>query len=139
VQRREFLSEPLDLHSATRRSPAGIRRYTLESPLVTVMDVWLAPQRRQFEGHAAVKLLNPLIGHPSARRFAREASVLANFATRTCTSAHAGVAGAFNLLHTRVRARRRIDEYCEQNALGLEQRIELFLEGSLPSAMRIRT
>jgi tetratricopeptide (TPR) repeat protein len=94
--------------------------------------VWAAHRSDgQFEGQAAVKLLNTaLVGHPSARRFAREGNVLAKL--QHPNIAHlldAGVAehGQPYLVLEYIRGD-RIDRYCDRHQLGVEQRITLFLD-----------
>ena len=120
-------------------APAGLEghsfgAYTLDRPLGFggMGTVWLAHRNDgRFEGEVAVKLLNPaFVGHPSERRFAREGSVLARLQ-------HPNIA---RLLDAGVESDRqpylvleyvqgeRIDDYCNQHELDIEQRIRLFLD-----------
>jgi len=94
--------------------------------------VWLAHRSDgRFEGQVAVKLLNAaLVGHPSEQRFAREGRVLArlqhpNIARLLDAGVEAGRQPYLVLEYVRGE---RIDEYCKQRGLGIEQRIRLFLE-----------
>ena len=95
-------------------------------------SVWLAHRSDgRFEGQVAVKLLNAaLVGHPSEQRFAREGSVLARLQhPNIARLLDAGVEADHQpyLVLEYVRGE-RIDEYCNQNALDIEQRIRLFLD-----------
>jgi eukaryotic-like serine/threonine-protein kinase len=94
--------------------------------------VWLAHRSDgRFAGQAAVKLLNPaLVGHPSARRFAREGHVLARL--QHPNIAHlldAGISDGSQpyLILEYVRGE-RIDDYCESRSLDVRERIRLFLD-----------
>jgi serine/threonine protein kinase len=131
---REFLEAPVRFNLAAGLEGSALGAYTLDRPLGFggMGTVWLAHRSDgRFEGQVAVKLLNPaFVGHPSERRFAREGSVLARLQ-------HPNIA---HLLDAGVEADRqpylvleyvqgdRIDEYCNQHGLGIEQRIRLFLD-----------
>jgi len=95
-------------------------------------SVWLAHRSDgRFEGKAAVKLLNAaLIGGPAEQRFVREGSVLA--ALQHPNIAHlidAGVSGSGQpyLILEYVEGN-SIDDYCEQNRLGIRARLRVFLD-----------
>jgi eukaryotic-like serine/threonine-protein kinase len=111
-----------------------IGAYTLERRLGYggMGTVWLAQRSDgRFEGRAAVKLLNAaLIGHPAEQRFVREGSVLARL--QHPNIAHlidAGVAmGQQPYLVLEYVEGERIDRYCENGHLSVEQRIRLFLD-----------
>jgi eukaryotic-like serine/threonine-protein kinase len=108
--------------------------YTLERAIGHggMGTVWLAQRSDgQFEGQAAVKLLNTaLVGHPSERRLAREGRVLAKL--QHPNIAHildAGVVanGQPYLILEYIRGE-PIDRFCDLRKLGIRQRILLFLD-----------
>lgn len=95
-------------------------------------SVWLAERcDGRFEGRAAVKLLNVgLMGPEGEERFRREGTFLAR--VRHPNIAHlidAGVseAGQRYLVLEYVDGK-RIEQYCDQHALGVEARLRLFLD-----------
>jgi serine/threonine protein kinase/tetratricopeptide (TPR) repeat protein len=95
-------------------------------------SVWLAERcDGRFEGHAAVKLLNVgLMGPEGKERFRREGTILAR--VRHPNIAHlidAGVseAGQPYLVLEYVDGK-RIEQYCDEHALGVEARVRLFLD-----------
>src|SRR5688500_8620252 len=108
--------------------------YTLESPIGQggMGTVWRAVRTDgRFEGQAAVKLLNvALIGRTGEERFRREGSILARL-----THPHigrlidAGVSGTGQpyLLLEYIDGR-HIDRYCDEQRLGVEERLRLFLD-----------
>jgi len=132
---REYLEHP-PLPSGSVASLAGqqLGPYTLDRQIGHggMGTVWLAHRSDgRFKGRAAVKLLNAaLVGHPFEQRFVREGSVLARL--QHPNIAHlidAGVAaGSQPYLILEYIEGARIDRYCEQRALSIEQRIELFLD-----------
>ena len=135
LDKRNFLddSPPSVLADATL---AGQRfgSYTLDREIGHggAGTVWLAHRSDgQFEGEAAVKLLNTaLVGHPSAQRFAHEGNVLARL--QHPNIAHlldAGVAGTGQpfLVLEYVRGD-RIDGYCDNRGSSVAERIRLFLD-----------
>ena len=135
LDKRNFLddSPPSVLADATL---AGQRfgSYTLDREIGHggAGTVWLAHRSDgQFEGEAAVKLLNTaLVGHPSAQRFAHEGNVLARL--QHPNIAHlldAGVAGTGQpfLVLEYVRGD-RIDGYCDNRGSSIAERIRLFLD-----------
>jgi eukaryotic-like serine/threonine-protein kinase len=132
---RNFLGvTPMSALMATELQGQRFGSYTLDRVIGQggMGTVWLAHRSDgQFEGQAAVKLLNtPLAGHPSGKRFAREASVLAKL--QHPNIAHlldAGITegGQPYLVLEYIRGD-HIDRYCEGHALSIEQRIALFLD-----------
>ena len=131
-----FLSEtPALIATAPMVSLAGQRlgAYVLQEEIGRggMGTVWRAHRADgRYEGHVAVKLLNgALVGRPAEQRFLREGNVLAKL--RHPNIAHlldAGVApyGQPYLVLELVSGR-RIDEYCEADALTPKARIRLFL------------
>ncbi len=136
LDEQDFLSGSCAAAALSDATLAGQRlgSYTLDELLGHggMGTVWLAHRSDgRFEGQAAVKLLNAaLVGHPSAQRFAREGSVLARL--RHANIAHlldAGIAdGRQPYLVIEYVQGERIDAYCEQRRLTIEQRIALFLD-----------
>jgi eukaryotic-like serine/threonine-protein kinase len=130
----KFLEAPLRSHLPTGLEGHTVGAYTLERPLGFggMGTVWLAHRSDgRFEGQVAVKLLNAaLVGHPSEQRFAREGRVLArlqhpNIARLLDAGVEAGRQPYLVLEYVRGE---RIDEYCNQRGLGIEQRVRLFLD-----------
>src|SRR6185503_14436605 len=130
----KFLEAPIHSQLPTGLEGHTVGAYTLERPLGFggMGTVWLAHRSDgRFEGQVAVKLLNAaLVGHPSEQRFAREGRVLArlqhpNIARLLDAGVEAGRQPYLVLEYVRGE---RIDEYCKQRGLGIEQRIRLFLE-----------
>lgn len=119
-----------------RASLAGLDlgTYTLESPLGQggMGSVWLARRSDgRFEGQVAIKLLNiALLGQPAAQRFVREGSLLAKLRhPQICQLVDAGVApGGQPYLVLEYVAGERIDAYAEKRQLGIEARVQLFLD-----------
>lgn len=131
---RRFLEAPLSFQLPAGLKGHALGAYTLERPLGYggMGTVWLAHRSDgRFEGQVAVKLLNlALIGHPSEQRFAREGRVLArlqhpNIARLLDAGVEAGRQPYLVLEYVRGE---RIDEYCNQRGLRIEQRIRLFLD-----------
>ena len=131
---RKFLEAPIGVPAPTGLAGHTVGAYTLERPLGFggMGTVWLAHRSDgRFEGQVAVKLLNAaLVGHPSEQRFAREGRVLArlqhpNIARLLDAGVEAGRQPYLVLEYVRGE---RIDEYCKQHALGIEQHIRLFLD-----------
>src|SRR5262249_10838217 len=95
-------------------------------------SVWLAERcDGRFEGRAAVKLLNiALMGRAGEERFRREGHILARLDhPHIARLLDAGVtaAGQPYLILEHVDGK-GIDEYCNSRALGIEDRITLFLD-----------
>ncbi len=95
-------------------------------------SVWLARRSDgRFEGRAAVKLLNAaLVGHAGEERFRREGSILARLAhPHIARIIDAGVspAGPPYLVLEYVEGV-PIDRYCDDEGLGVEARVRLFLD-----------
>ncbi len=112
---------------------ATIGAYTLESPLGVggMGEVWLARRSDgRFEGRAAIKLLRPpLAGSEGLARFEREGRILARLRHGNIAQLlDAGVTptGQPYLLLEHV-AGVAIDRYCDQHALEVRARVELFL------------
>lgn len=134
LSERKFLEAPI-----RQQLPAGLEgrafgAYTLDRSLGFggMGSVWLAHRNDgRFEGQVAVKLLNAaLVGQPSEQRFAREGSVLARLQhPNIARLLDAGVEANHQpyLVLEYVRGE-RIDEYCNEHGLGIEQRIRLFLD-----------
>src|SRR5499427_8586414 len=108
--------------------------YTLVSPIGHggMGSVWLAERSDgRFTGHAAVKLLNAaLVGRSAEKRFTREGTILARL-----THPHIGRlidAGLSNTgqpyLVLEYIDGRHIDRYCDEERLGIDARIRLFLD-----------
>jgi eukaryotic-like serine/threonine-protein kinase len=95
-------------------------------------SVWLAERcDGRFEGRAAVKLLNvALMGRAGEERFRREGNFLAKLTHRHIARLiDAGVSAASQpyLVLEHVNGQ-PIDRYCDEQALGIEARIRLFLD-----------
>ena len=95
-------------------------------------SVWLASRNDgRYEGHAAVKLLNAdLVGRAGGERFRREGTILARLThPNIARLIDAGVSGGGQpylvLEHV---AGRHIDRHCDDHALGIADRIRLFLD-----------
>ena len=135
LDRQGFLEAAPVVH-APEPSLAGqtIGDYTLRSLLGQggMGSVWLADRSDgRYQGQAAAKLLNPsLVGRGGEARFKREGSILARL--RHPHIAHlidAGVSatGQPYLILERVDGL-RIDRYCDEHRLPVEERIRLFLD-----------
>jgi len=108
--------------------------YTLVSPIDQggMGSVWLAQRSDgRYEGRAAVKLLNAsLLGHEGEARFRREGTVLARLThPHIARLIDAGVsrAGQPYLVLEYVDGQ-HIDRFCDDQRLGVEDRIRLFLD-----------
>jgi serine/threonine protein kinase len=108
--------------------------YTLVSPIDQggMGSVWLAERSDgRFQGRAAVKLLNAsLLGREGEARFRREGTVLARLThPHIARLVDAGVsrAGQPYLVLEYVDGR-HIDRFCDDQRLGIEARIRLFLD-----------
>ena len=108
--------------------------YTLISPIDQggMGSVWLAERSDgRYEGRAAVKLLNAsLLGREGEGRFRREGTVLAKLThPHIARLVDAGVsrAGQPYLVLEYVDGQ-HIDRYCDDQRLGVEERIRLFLD-----------
>ena len=108
--------------------------YTLVSPIDQggMGSVWLAERSDgRFKGHAAVKLLNAsLLGREGEARFRREGTVLAKLThPHIARLVDAGVsrAGQPYLVLEYIDGQ-HIDRYCDDQRLGIEERIRLFLD-----------
>ena len=108
--------------------------YTLVSPIGQggMGSVWLAERSDgRFEGRAAVKLLNAsLLGREGEDRFRREGTVLARLThPHIARLIDAGVsrAGQPYLVLEYVDGQ-HIDRFCDDQRLGVEERIRLFLD-----------
>ena len=125
--------------AACRRSTsplAGVTLggYTLVSPIDQggMGSVWLAERSDgRFKGNAAVKLLNAsLLGREGEARFRREGTVLAKLThPHIARLVDAGVsrAGQPYLVLEYVDGQ-HIDRFCDDQRLGIEERIRLFLD-----------
>ena len=122
---------------ATVESPlAGVTvgAYTLRSPIGHggMGTVWLAARSDgRFEGQAAVKLLNAaLVGRDGERRFKREGTILARLThPHIARLIDAGVTGTGQpYLVLEYLDGRHIDRFCDEERLGIDERIRLFLD-----------
>ncbi len=95
-------------------------------------SVWLAERSDgRFERQAAIKFINlAMISQGSAERFKREGSILGRLAhPHIAELIDAGVtAEGEPYLALEYVEGRPLDEYCDQHALGIEARINLFLD-----------
>src|SRR3954465_11147789 len=136
-----FLTGPIAVHGGTWLEPdattlAGrtFGAYTLERPLGQggMGTVWLARRSDgRYEGKVAVKLLNAaLIAPIGSERFRREGNTLARLThPNIARLIDAGVAdGGQPFLVLEYVEGRRIDAYCDEEALPPERRLELFLQ-----------
>lgn len=94
--------------------------------------VWLATRSDgRFQGRAAVKLLNTaLVGRIAEQRFKREGTILARLThpyIARLIDAGVTTAGRPYLVLEHI-AGRHIDRYCNEQRLGIEQRIRLLLD-----------
>jgi len=108
--------------------------YTLLSPIGHggMGSVWLAARSDgRFEGHAALKLLNAaLIGRVGEERFKREGTILARLThPHIARLIDAGLSstGQPYLVLEHIDGR-HIDRFCDEERLGIEDRIRLFLD-----------
>jgi eukaryotic-like serine/threonine-protein kinase len=94
--------------------------------------VWLASRSDgRFEGQAALKLLNAaLVGHGGEARFKREGTILARLThPHIARLIDAGVSdtGQPYLVLEHINGR-HIDRYCDDERLGIDARVRLFLD-----------
>ena len=108
--------------------------YTLESLIGRggMGTVWLARRSDgRFEGKAAIKLLHmPLVGGAGEERFRREVRLLAKVTHPNIArllDAGATAAGQAYIVLEHI-AGRRVDRYCDEQGLGVEGRIKIFLD-----------
>lgn len=134
LSERKFLDDSIRRHLPAGLAGQTFGAYTLDRTLGFggMGTVWLAHRSDgRFQGQVAVKLLNlAFVGHPSEQRFAREGSVLARLQhPNIARLLDAGVEGDRQpyLVLEYVRGE-RIDAYCNQRGLDIEQRIRLFLD-----------
>jgi eukaryotic-like serine/threonine-protein kinase len=137
VHKSRFLERAvLDPRLTPMESLAGqvVGAYKLQSPIGQggSGSVWLAERcDGRFEGRAAVKLLNiALLGRAGEERFKREGTILARLQhPRIAHLIDAGVspAGQPYLVLEHVDGR-SIDRYCDERSLGIEARLQLFLD-----------
>ncbi len=111
-----------------------IGAYTLESRIGQggTGTVWLASRSDgRFEGHAALKLLNAaLLGRGGEERFRREGTILARLThPNIARLIDAGVTStAQPYLVLEYIDGRHIDRFCDEERLGIEGRVRLFLD-----------
>jgi serine/threonine protein kinase len=111
-----------------------IGAYTLMSPIGHggMGSVWLAERSDgRFEGQAAVKLLNAaLLGRSAEKRFKREGTILARLThphiARLIDAGLSGTGQPYLILE--LIDGRPIDRYCDDERLGIDDRIRLFLD-----------
>jgi eukaryotic-like serine/threonine-protein kinase len=122
--------DPLGLSELAGRSFGG---FTLDRPLGQggMGSVWLARRSDgSYEGQAAVKLLNlGALGHGGAERLRHEANALAKLSHRNITHLiDAGVAAGQPYLVLEYVEGEPIDVWCDAQGLGVEARVQLFLQ-----------
>jgi serine/threonine protein kinase len=132
---RGFLESPASLHPP-QPPLAGmvVGAYRLVSPIGHggMGSVWLAARSDgRFEGQAALKLLNAsLVGRAGEARFRREGTILARLThPHIARLIDAGVSatGQPYLVLEYVDGR-HIDRFCDEERLGVDDRIRLFLD-----------
>ena len=130
-----FLDSPAAIH---RPEPAllgvTIGAYTLLSPIGHggMGSVWLAARSDgRFDGYAALKLLNAaLVGRAVEERFKREGTILARLTHQhigRLIDAGVSSTGQPYLVLEHITGR-HIDRYCDDERLGVEDRVRLFLD-----------
>src|SRR5688572_20159747 len=130
-----FLDSPAAIHGP---QPAllGVRigAYTLLSPIGHggMGSVWLAARSDgRFDGYAALKLLNAaLVGRKVEERFKREGTILARLKHQhigRLIDAGVSSTGQPYLVLEHITGR-HIDCYCDEERLGIEDRIRLVLD-----------
>ena len=131
-----FLDTSAPIQPLLEPSLAGVAvgAYTLVSLIGHggMGSVWLASRSDgRFEGQAALKLLNAaLVGRAGEERFKREGTILARLThPHIARLIDAGVsnAGQPYLVLEHIDGR-HIDRYCDEEQLGVEDRIRLFLD-----------
>jgi serine/threonine protein kinase len=135
ASREAFLEGPSrDLPAAASLAGQAFGAYTLDSLIGRggMGTVWLAHRSDgRFEGRAAVKLLNAsLVGRAGEERFRREGQILARLAhPYIARLLDAGVSpgGQPYLVLEHVEGE-PIDRFCDEQALGVEERLRIFLE-----------
>jgi serine/threonine protein kinase len=128
-----FLDAPIQVMELPLAG-ATLGAYTLVSPIGQggMGSVWLAARSDgRFEGRAAVKLLNAaLVGRAGGDRFRREGSILARLThphIARLIDAGVSAAGQPYLVLEHIDGR-HIDRFCDEERLGIEERIRLFLD-----------
>ena len=131
-----FLDTSAPIQPLLEPSLAGVTvgAYTLVSLIGHggMGSVWLASRSDgRFEGQAALKLLNAaLVGRAGEERFKREGTILARLThphIARLIDAGVSTAGQPYLVLEHVDGR-HIDRYCDEQQLGVEDRIRLFLD-----------
>ena len=127
------------LQSAPALPPASLAGQTLGAYTLEALigqggmgAVWLARRSDgRFEGRAAVKLLNlSLVGRAGEERFRREGTILARLThphIARLIDAGVSAAGQPYLVLEHVEGE-PIDRYCDARGLGVEARLQLFLD-----------
>lgn len=127
--------EPPDWQAAASVSPgAQLGPYTVSSRIGAggMGEVWLARRHDgMYEGEVAIKTLHPWFGGSALReRFLREARILGRLAhPNIARLLDAGVAadGSVYLVLEYVRGT-SVDAWCDARGLGVEARLQLFLD-----------
>jgi eukaryotic-like serine/threonine-protein kinase len=136
LNRSDFLERAVAMSPEPPASLAGqtIGAYRLVSSIGHggMGSVWLAERcDGRFEGRAAIKLLNiALMGRAGEERFRREGHILARLThPHIAHLVDAGVSqtGQPYLVLEHVNGQ-RIDDHCNERALGIEARLRLFLD-----------
>jgi serine/threonine protein kinase/tetratricopeptide (TPR) repeat protein len=130
-----FLEAPAPIQPLLEPSLAGVTlgAYTLVSPIGHggMGSVWLAARSDgRFQGRAALKLLNAaLVGRAGEERFKREGTILARLThphIARLIDAGVSMVGQPYLVLEHIDGR-HIDRYCDEEQLGVADRIRLFL------------
>ena len=134
LSRNRFLEHALAFPEQTSLAGQTVGPYTLVSPLGQggMGSVWLARRSDgRFEGLVAVKFLNAaLVGRAGEERFRREGRILARLThPHIAHLIDAGVssAGQPYLVLEHVEGS-PIDRHCDDNSLGVDARVRLFLD-----------
>jgi serine/threonine-protein kinase len=135
VESSRFIEDPLVQRTLpVTREGTRVGAYRLERSIGRggMGEVWLAQRvDGRYEGVCAIKFLDPSFGSPALRdRFHREGQMLARLAhpniARLLDAGEADDATPYLALE--YVDGQRIDRYCEAKALGVKQRVRLFLD-----------
>lgn len=134
ANRERFLEDSIPRPASTSLAGQTMGPYTLASLIGQggMGNVWLARRSDgRFEGKAAVKLLNAsLLGRAGEERFRREGNILSRLThphIARLLDAGVSTSGQPYLVLEHVEGR-PIDRYCDDEDLGVQERLRLFLE-----------